>query len=122
MGVAGTSVVDLAVLRRACDPLIRCYERFLTQGRLEVHELDAALVPLRDLPQLGGRLGRAVALLVVGGAGEPTEATLAALELLRTISGLRPAVSAPIAAGRSAPAAASTSAASGRKPPLPGLS
>ncbi len=122
MAAAGTSVVDLAVLRRACDPLTRCYERFLTEGRLEVHELDAALVPLRGLPQLGGRLGRAVALLVAGGAGEPTEATLAALELFRTTSGLRPAVPAPIAAGRSAPATASTSAAEWTQPPLPGLS
>ncbi len=75
-------------MRRACHPIIRCYERFLADGRLEIHELDEALILLRGLPQLGGRLGRAVALLLTGGAGEPTEATLAALQLLRTTSGL----------------------------------
>ncbi len=58
--------------------------------------------------------------LLVGGAGEPTEATLAVLELPLTTSGLRPAVPASIVAGRSAPAAASTPAADGHSRRSPG--
>jgi hypothetical protein len=90
MTPSGTCVVDLALLRRACGPLIGCYERFLSEGSVDLHDLDDALASLRVLPPLEGRLGRAVALVTSGGAGVPTEQTLAALELLRTTTGLRP--------------------------------
>lgn len=96
MATASTSLVDLDMLRWAATPSSDCYECLLAEGRIEVPELDDALVPLRRLPQLSGRLGRATAMLVAGGAGEPTEATLAAFELLQTTSGLRP-TSAPSA-------------------------
>ncbi len=52
MAACRTSPADLATLRRACHPIIRCYERFLADGRLEIHELDEALVLLRRLPKL----------------------------------------------------------------------
>jgi hypothetical protein len=91
MAASSTCVVDLALLRRVCGPLIGCYERFLSEGSVNLHDLDDALASLRVLPPLEGRLGRAVALVTSGGAGAPTEQTLAALELLRTTTGLRPA-------------------------------
>jgi hypothetical protein len=91
MTASSACVVDLALLRRACDPLIGCYERFLSEGPVDLHDLDDALASLRVLPPLEGRLGRAVALVSSGGAGASTEQTLAALELLRTTTGLRPA-------------------------------
>jgi hypothetical protein len=84
-------VVDLPLLRRACGPLIGCYERFLSESSVDLHDVDDALASLRVLPPLEGRLGRAVALVTSGGAGAPTEQTLAALELLRSTTGLRPA-------------------------------
>ncbi len=90
MTASSTCVVDLPLLRRACGPLIGCYERFLSEGSVDLHDLDDALASLRVLPLLEGRLGR-VALVTSGGAGAPTEQTLAALELLRTTMGLRPA-------------------------------
>jgi hypothetical protein len=91
MTASSTCVVDLALLRRACGPIIGCYERFWSEGSVDVHDLDDALASLRVLPPLEGRLGRAVALVTSGGAGAQTEHTLAALELLRTTTGLRPA-------------------------------
>jgi hypothetical protein len=81
MTASSACVVDLALLRGACGPLIGCYERFLSEGSVALHDLDDALASLRVLPPLGGRLGRAVALVTSGGAGAPTEQTLAALEL-----------------------------------------
>lgn len=82
MTASSTCVVDLPLLRRACGPLIGCYERFLCEGSVDLHDLDDALASLRVLPLLEGRLGRAVALVTSGGAGAPTAQTLAALEPL----------------------------------------
>ena len=81
--------VDLLTLRAACLPIIACYERFLRDGDLDVHELDDALAPLRRLPRIPGRLGRAIALVASGGGSFSTEDTIEALELLRTTAGLR---------------------------------
>jgi hypothetical protein len=96
MTASSTCVVDLALLRRACGPLIGCYERFLCEGSLDLHDFDGALASLRVLPPLKGRLGRAIALVTSGGAEAPSEQTLAALELLRTTTGLRPAPEAAL--------------------------
>ena len=121
MGAATTRPVDLLALRRACRPIIRCYERFLSEGDHKVHDLDDALTSLRALPRIGGRLGHAVALLVSGGAGAPSDETLAALELLRTTSGLRVAE----AQARSDAPRSSTDSQGApprwSQPPLPGL-
>lgn len=120
MTASGTCVVDLSALRRACGPLIACYERFLADGSLDVHDLDDALASLRVLPAFEGRLGRAVALVVSGGAGAPSEDTVAALELLRTTTGLRPAP----AASPPGPPTNKPARKNGRgptQPPLPGL-
>lgn len=81
--------VDLLTLRAACAPIIDCYERFISDGDVDVHELDEALAPLRRLPGISGRLGRAIALVAYGGAALSTEDTIEALELLRTTAGLR---------------------------------
>jgi hypothetical protein len=95
-------VVDLPLLRRACGPVIGCYERFLSEGSVDLHDLDKALASLRVLPPLEGRLGRAVALVASGGAGAPTEQTLAALELLRTTTGLRSSPEAALSSSQTA--------------------
>lgn len=89
MAASSSSLVDLAALRWACAPIIDCYERFLSEGRIDVLALDDALARLRVLPPLDGHLGRAVALVLTGGADAPIEETVAALELLRTTTGLR---------------------------------
>jgi hypothetical protein len=44
-------------------PLIGCYERFWSEGSLDLHDLDDALASLRVLPPLEERLGRAIALV-----------------------------------------------------------
>ncbi len=110
-------MVDLPALRRACGPLIACYERFLADGSLDVGELDDALASLRVLPVFEGRLGRAVALVIAGGDGAPSEDTVAALELLRTTTGLRPA---PAASKKSKRREAKKGCGE-IHPPLPGL-
>lgn len=80
---------DLCGLRRACAPVISWYERFLAERRLDLHELDEALTDLRRLPPVGGRIGRAVATIVSGGAGASIEEVLVAFEMLRGATGLR---------------------------------
>ncbi len=121
MGAPTTRPVDLLALRRACRPIIRCYERFLSEGHLKVHDLDEALTSLRALPRVGGRLGHAVALLVAGGAGAPSEETLAALELLRTTSGLRLAEAQATSAPRRPSTGTEAAPVRWSQPPLPGL-
>lgn len=81
--------VDLVTLRAACAPIIECYERFISDGDVDVHDLDDALAPLRRLPRIPGRLGHAIALVASGGGASSTEDTIEALELLRTTAGLR---------------------------------
>jgi hypothetical protein len=121
VAASGTCVIDLSALRRACGPIIACYERFLADGSLDVDDLDDALASLRVLPALEGRLGRAVTLVVSGGAGAPSEETVAALELLRTTTGLRPAPVAPVPPGPPTNKPARKNGRGPTQPPLPGL-
>jgi hypothetical protein len=81
--------VDLTALRRAAAPVIAWYERFLAGDPMPLASLDIALGGLRGLPPLGGRLGKALALVATGGRQATTEETIAALELLRHHTGLR---------------------------------
>ena len=81
--------LDLTALRRACAPVIAWYDRFLAGQRPDVRELDDALVALRRLPAVGGRLGRAVATIVSGGAQASTQDVLVAFEHLRSTDSLR---------------------------------
>ena len=110
--------VDLLALRAACSPVIDCYERFLLEGHLDVHELDDALAPLRRLPAIAGRLGRAITLVASGGGAFSTEETIEALELLRSTTGLRTPPRPPDPGGR--PAQASRRPRQ-RPPRLPGF-
>lgn len=92
MGVMDTTAdppVDLAALRRAIAPVVAWYEQFLAGRPMPVRELDQALLGLARLPPLGGRLGRAVALVARAGRDATTDETIAALELLRHTTGLR---------------------------------
>lgn len=83
-----TAVVDLVALRRACRPLLTNYDRFLAEGTVDLSQVDAALADIRRLPPLGGRLGRALAVLAAGASSCPRD-TVAAFELLRSIPALR---------------------------------
>lgn len=81
--------VELAALRAAAGPVIAWYEAFLAGHPMALADLDVALRDLRSLPAIGGRLGRAVALVATGGRQATTEETIAALERLRASAGLR---------------------------------
>lgn len=79
---AEDGVVDLGAVGRACATVVSWYDD-LTAGRdPSITRLDLGLVQLAALPPVGGRLGRAIALVARGGATE-SDATVAALELLR---------------------------------------
>jgi len=84
-------VIDLAALRAACAPLLRWYERFLSEGRVDIRELDGALADVRALAPVGGRLGQAIAVLANSAGCRSTEQVVAALELLRKMPALRAA-------------------------------
>jgi hypothetical protein len=83
-------VVNLEQLRTACRPVVALYRRFLDSGCLDLDmaELDEALASMRRLPVVGGRIGRALALVASGGAGASTEDVIAALDLLSAAPGL----------------------------------
>ncbi len=81
--------VDLAALRSAAAPVVAWYEQLLAGRPMPIADLDKALVALRALPPVGGRLGRALALVATGGREATTDDTVAALELLRCSAGLR---------------------------------
>ncbi len=91
---AQPQVVDLFALRRACAPLVRQFDRFHAEGTLDLDELDAALVAIRRLPPMGGRLGRALGILAAGAASSPQQ-TLAAFHLVRNTPSLRARVRQP---------------------------
>ena len=95
--------IDLTALRRAAAPVIAWYERFLAGDPMPLASLDTALGGLRGLPPLGGRLGKALALVATGGRQATTEETIAALELLRHHTGLRHVPSPPSAATKAPP-------------------
>jgi hypothetical protein len=106
---SASAPVDLAALRTAASPVIAWYEAFLAGRPTALADLDVALRGLRTLPPVGGRLGRAVALVAAGGRQASTEETIAALERLRASAGLRATVPAtptetqqtpPVAKGR----------------------
>ena len=89
--------VDLVALRAAVAPVRDCYEAFLAGHPLDLPRLDRALAGLRALPPVGGRLGRALAVVAVGGHDATTEETVAALDLLRASAGLRCPPPRPVA-------------------------
>ena len=106
-------LVDLGALRTAVAPVVAWYERFLDGQPMPVADLDHALVDVRALPPIGGRLGKALGVVASGGRGASTEETVAALEVLRHSAGLRH-VPRPGAGGGGAAATAPHSA----RPPV----
>lgn len=82
--------VDLGALRAAAAPVIVWYEGFLAGRPSLIADLDVALQAMRTLPPIGGRLGRALALVAAGGRLATTRETIAALETIRATAGLRP--------------------------------
>ncbi|MFN2607494.1 MAG: hypothetical protein ABR511_06300 [Acidimicrobiales bacterium] len=120
---SASGLVDLPALRTAASPVIAWYEAFLAGRPTALADLDMALRGLRALPPIGGRLGRAVALVAAGGRQATTEETIAALERLRASAGLRATVPATPTETQQTPPAAK-----GRRrrtdwtqPPLPGM-
>ncbi len=119
---ATSDPVDLAALRRAAAPVVAWYEQFLAGEPMPLAELDHALVELRALLPIGGRLGRALAVVATGGRDATTEETVAAFEFLRHSAGLRHIPPPPPTAAR--PGAAPSRRRRGRpwtQPPLPGI-
>lgn len=79
---AGGPVVDLVALSSACRPVVAWYDDLRSGASPDIDALDRAIAGLRSLPEVGGRLGRAIRLVTAGGARDLDD-TLAAIELLR---------------------------------------
>lgn len=86
---AHDSPVDLDALRIAAAPVVAWYEQLLAGRPMPVADLDVALVGIRALPPISGRLGKALALVATGGREATSDETVAAFELLRCSAGLR---------------------------------
>lgn len=122
----GADPVDLGALRAAAGPVIAWYEQLLAGRPMPVAELDQALVGIRALPPISGRLGKALALVASGGREATTEETVAALELLRHSAGLRHVrlpepSSAPGTTPPPRPAKGERRRRGWTQPPLPGI-
>jgi hypothetical protein len=92
-------VVDLPTLARACGAVVDWYDALRLGEEPGVDSLDDALGQLAALPPVGGRLGRAIDVVVAGGAADPDD-TIVALEQLRHASVAAPPL--PIHAARPA--------------------
>jgi hypothetical protein len=110
------AVVDLGAVGRACAAVVSWYDDPVAGLDPSIARLDGALVELAALPPVGGRLGRAIGLIARGGATD-SDATIAALELLRHAStcSAMPSVPSPVSVRRPARRAARHDV------PLPGL-
>ena len=76
------AVIDLVRVGDACRRVVDWYDEFRSMGTGSLGDLDLALRMLGALPHMGGRVGRAIALITQGGGPSPT-ATVAAIEQLR---------------------------------------
>ena len=131
MTTARTDVDDrLAALGAACAPLVDWYDRLEATGEADVGELDDAVWALKALrvpPPARSRLGRAVALVLRGGAGASKEELLAAMQALRGAVGAARGARALPASGPEAAAphrrrcCCRGAAGGGGQPNLPGL-
>jgi hypothetical protein len=81
-GMADQDVVDLGVVGRACGAVVSWYDDLVAGRDPSIARLDRALFELGALPPVGGCLGRAISVIARGGAPD-SDATVAALELLR---------------------------------------
>jgi hypothetical protein len=108
-------VVDLGTVGRACAAVVSWYDDLVAGSDPSIARLDRALVELARLPPVGGRLGRAIGTIANGGSTD-SDATIAALELLRHASSCSTQPSDPAPApARRAPKRKSCDV------PLPGL-
>jgi hypothetical protein len=57
---------DLPTIRRACQPVARWWDDYLTTGQADPDSLDQALVDARALGPVPGRLGEALAYIIAG--------------------------------------------------------
>jgi hypothetical protein len=97
--------LELDALRRVAGPVIAWYEQFLAGEPMPLASLHRALGGIRAVPPVSGRLGRAMALVATGGRQATTEETIAALELLRCLTGLCCVAPQPPAAAAQEPTA-----------------
>jgi hypothetical protein len=57
---------DLPTIRRACLPVARWWDDYLTTGQADPDSLDQALFDARALGPVPGRLGEALAYIIAG--------------------------------------------------------
>jgi hypothetical protein len=80
------TVIDLVPITAACRDLVIWYDRSLAGDKPDVAELQRVMAQLRRLPELPGRIGRDIDLVVSGGTtGSPGD-TVGAIERLRLIA------------------------------------
>jgi hypothetical protein len=80
------TVIDLVPITAACRELVIWYDRSLAGDNADVAELQRVMAQLRRLPDLPGRIGRDINLVISGGTtGSPGD-TVGAIERLRIIA------------------------------------
>lgn len=115
-------VVDLGAVGRASVALARWYRGLLDTGEGDVDELRQARADLAALPAQGGRLGRAVQLVVAGGDDASDEEIVAAIVLLSGAAGRAAKTTAPMPRAIATPVRAAARRRPGViQPSLPGF-
>lgn len=77
-------------LASACRDLVAWYDELIAGKRPAIARLDGVITTLQALPSVGGRIGRDIDLIVVGGVHHTHDEIIGAVERLRTLANHQP--------------------------------
>lgn len=94
-GDDGGQVIHLALVIEPVRQLLAFYDNLLAGNEPPIEQLDNAVVELKALPEIPGRLGRDIALIADGGRGASRNDIVGSLERLRQIAAMKPNTTEP---------------------------
>lgn len=83
-------VIHLTLVIPPVRRLLAFYDQLLAGGQPAIELLDQAVIELKELPTVPGRLGRDIALIADGGRGANRNDIVGSLERLRQIAAMDP--------------------------------
>lgn len=75
--------------------ILRFYDELIAGTQPSIKQLDDAVVELKALPSIPGRLGRDIALIADGGRGASRTDIVGSLERLRQVASMNPETNQP---------------------------
>ena len=84
-------VIHLPDVIPAVRRVLNFYDKLIAGTQPSIKQLDDAVVQLKALPNIPGRLGRDIALIADGGRGASRNDIVGSLERLRQVAAMNPA-------------------------------